>query len=215
MVGLAPVTAAALHPASPLHPLATHSQRVSSWQHNIIHFLATSPFPALWHAQLHWQLRISCKRFSHHRPQAEPLGQGKPGEKRGFHFSQVSYLVTGTSPAAQNILFSICGCPQANPVIWYQLTLLSKTMFSSSGTFRRDCVPRAIRHELTEPAPLWSRSEHTRVSCLPVPHTRGEPSGVRAGGAPGVQAGGGDLPGPPLLGGGRLVGSTLGRRPHC
>ena len=30
MVGLAPVTAAALHPASPLHPLATHSQRVRS-----------------------------------------------------------------------------------------------------------------------------------------------------------------------------------------
>ena len=143
------------------------------------------------------------------------LGKVSQGKKGGFHFSQVSYLVTGTSPAAQNILFSISGCPQANPVISYQLTLLSKNMFSLSGSFRRDCVPRAFRHELTEPAPLWSRSEHTRVSCLPVPHTRGEPSGIRAGGAPGVQAGGGDLPGSPLLGGGRLVGSTLGRRPHC
>ena len=35
MVGLAPVTAAALHPASPLHPLATFSQGVSSTRQNL------------------------------------------------------------------------------------------------------------------------------------------------------------------------------------
>ena len=38
MVGLAPVTAAALHPASPLHPLATYSQGVSTWKHYVSSF---------------------------------------------------------------------------------------------------------------------------------------------------------------------------------
>ena len=54
------------------------------------------------------------------------LGKVGNRKKEGFStFLQVSNLVTGSPPAAQNILFSIGGCPQANPVISYQLTLLA------------------------------------------------------------------------------------------
>ena len=37
MIGLAPVTAPALHPNSPLHPLATHSKRVCTTNNNTAH----------------------------------------------------------------------------------------------------------------------------------------------------------------------------------
>ena len=42
---------------------------------------------------------------------------------------KVSNLVTGSPPAAQNILFSIGGCPQANPVILSQLIMFSESIF--------------------------------------------------------------------------------------
>ena len=61
---------------------------------------------------------------------------GKEGHEfidRFFTFSQVSNLVTGSSPAAQNILFSIGGCPQACPVIFIH--------FSSTG----DLVSHSIK----------------------------------------------------------------------
>ena len=59
---------------------------------------------------------------------------GKVGKKGICNYLQkkklqVSNLVTGSPPAAQNILFSIAGCPQANPVILYVLTMFSENIF--------------------------------------------------------------------------------------
>ena len=49
------------------------------------------------------------------------LGKVGAMKKISVHNLQVSNLVTGSPPAAQNILFSIAGCPQANPVTSFQL----------------------------------------------------------------------------------------------
>jgi len=84
MIGLAPVTAAALHPASPLNPLATFSQGLCG----MLSFTGNYEFLA----------KDSL---------ITDLKQNLLGK--------VSNLVTGSSPAAQNILFSIGGCPQASP----------------------------------------------------------------------------------------------------
>ena len=73
MVGLAPVTAPALHRNSPLHPLATHSQRVST---NTDVTLSNIFWPAVRTAQYYGQLWVSGKRLCDHRPEAEHLGQG-------------------------------------------------------------------------------------------------------------------------------------------
>jgi len=84
MIGFAPVTAAALHPASPLNPLATFSQGLCG----MLSFTGNYEFLA----------KDSL---------ITDLKQNLLGK--------VSNLVTGSSPAAQNILFSIGGCPQACP----------------------------------------------------------------------------------------------------